>query len=118
MSPPRAPVASSKSKAPAKRAPRPQGPRVNLTLPPELDAVLSRMTALTGRGKASFVTQTLMGMLPALHQMVQAMELASAGNLDAYNVMASALRDATKQGEQAELELKSARRRAARRKTA
>lgn len=96
---------------------RSQGPRVNLTLPDDLDAILGRLGALTGTGKASFVRQWLIQMQPQLVEMVRALELAHSGNLDAFTVMSKAVRSAVAQGEQAELELQKVRR-SARRKVA
>lgn len=95
-----------------------QGPRVNLTLPPDLDAILHRLGELTGTGKASFVRQWLIGIQPQLVDMVRALELAQAGNIDGLNVMAKAVRSAVSQGEQAELELQRVRRVARRRQHA
>lgn len=97
------------------RSRRSQGPRVNLTLPPDLDALLGRLGDLAGTGKASFVRQWLVQMQPQLVEMVRALEMAQAGNLDALTVMAKAVRGAVAQGEQAELQLTKVRR-AARRK--
>ena len=106
------------AKAPAKRAARPQGPRVNLTLTPELDALLDRFARVSGLGKASIVTQWMTMALPQLEEMVKALELAAAKNLDAFTVIERAMREVGSEAAQLELDMKNARRRAARRRGA
>ncbi len=98
-------------------ADRRQGPRVNLTLPPEVDLVLGRLADAAGTGKASFVREWLVSMLPQLGQMADALEAAKAGQMDGLSMMAKSLRGAVDRGQQAQLELKSATR-AIRRKAA
>lgn len=94
---------------------RPQGPRVGITVTPELDAVLARIAEATGTGKASFIRQWLVAMLPQLEALARALELAKDGPLDSLKLLQDTLRGAIAQGEQAELELTKVRR-AARRK--
>lgn len=98
------------------RSARPQGPRVNLTLTPELDRLLDRISAATGTGKATFVREILLGAMPQLEQMASALELVQSKQIpEGLAHMARALRDASGAVEQQELELTKLRR-AARRK--
>lgn len=96
--------------SPQKSDDRRTGVRVNLTLPPEVDRVLQRLADAAGTGKASFVREWLVGMVPQLVATAEALEAARAGQADALSLMAKGLRSATKQAEQAELELTRTRR--------
>jgi hypothetical protein len=87
-----------------------KGIRVNLTLPPEVDHVLARISKATGVGKATFVGQYLAEALPQLDQLALVMEQAAAGNIDAFTTMIKAVRQATGEVEQIQLGLKNARR--------
>ena len=86
-------------------ADRRQGPRVNLTLPPEVDAVLGRLADAAGTGKASFVREWLVSMLPQLGQMAEGLEAARAGQMDSLSMMSKTLRGAVQGGQQAQREL-------------
>lgn len=99
-----------------KRAPRPQGPRVNLTLTPELDRVLGRISAVTGAGKASFVREWLIEALPVLDGLALSMEQAKNGNLEVFDSLARVMREGRQVLDQTELDFKRTRRRVARRK--
>ena len=93
------------------RPPANQGPRVNLTLTDELDAVLGRLSRALGVGRATFVRQMLEGSLPQLELMAQAAEQVTRKNVpDGLALMAEALRDASGMAEQTQLELKRSRR--------
>lgn len=95
--------------APPSRERRPQGARVNLTLPPEIDRVLGRLADAAGTGKASFVREWLITMSPQLQSMAEALEAARAGQVDSFAMMAKTMRSAIHGGQQAELELKTLR---------
>lgn len=56
-----------------------KNPRVNLTLPPDLYAVLRDLSRLTGQGMAGIVTDLLRQQQPVLHQTVQIIEKAREG---------------------------------------
>lgn len=99
-----------------KRAPRPQGPRVNLTLTPELDRVLDRISAATGAGKASFVREWLIEALPVLSALATSMEQARDGNVAVFDTLAHVMREGRQVLDQTELDFKRTRRRVARRK--
>lgn len=81
------------------------GTRVNLTLPPEVDHVLTRLADAAGTGKASFVREWLVSMTPQLGQMADALEAAKAGQMDSLSMMSKTLRGAVQGGQQAQLEL-------------
>lgn len=92
------------------RPPANQGPRVGITLTPEMDAVLTRLSVAASTGKATIIREWLEGVLPQLDQIATAIELAKAGNLDAFKVMESTLRNTMAQGEQTRLGLRRTRR--------
>jgi hypothetical protein len=94
------------------RKDRRTGTRVNLTLPPDVDAILTRLADAAGTGKASFVREWLVSMTPQLAEMARALEMARQGQADGLTVMAGALRASVHKAEQSELELKELRRRA------
>ena len=101
----------AKTAAKPSRQPRSaQGPRVNLTLSPEMDALLGRIAAATGTGKASFVRQWLEQMRPQLVGLVEALEQVAEGNIDGLLTMQKAVRSAVQMGQQAELNLGKTRR--------
>lgn len=86
------------------------GVRVNLTLPPDLDRVLQRVADAAGTGKASFVRELLLGMVPQLVQSAEALEAARAGRADALTMMSKTLRSSVNDAQQAQLELTKFRR--------
>jgi hypothetical protein len=92
-----------------KRIDRRIGARVNLTLPREVDRVLTRLAEAAGTGKASFVREWLVSMTPQLQGMAEALEAAKAGQVDGLTMMAKSLRSAVNGGQQAELKLKKTR---------
>lgn len=98
------------------RVPDRTGERINLTLPQEAARVLDRVARSSGVGRATFVREWLMQCLPQLDQLASAMELAQRGNVDAITVALGAVRDAMQVGDQVELQLKQAKRRAFMRK--
>lgn len=87
-----------------------QNPRIALTVPPELDAVLGRIAAATGTGKATFVREWLCEAMPQLAGLATAMEMAKNQNTEAFTVLAQVLREATGKADQAALDLKVKRR--------
>lgn len=91
------------------RGDRRTGARVNLTLPPEVDHVLTRLADAAGTGKASFVREWLVSMTPQLGQMADALEAAKAGQMDSLSMMLKTLRGAVQCGQQAQLELSRVR---------
>lgn len=92
-----------------------RGTRVNLTLTPETDAVLVRLAAASGVGKATWVGQWLEQCSPQLVQLALAMEQANRGNFDAFGTAIDALRAAKGRADQVEMDL-TVKRRAAMRK--
>lgn len=104
-------------KKPSRRVPVEQGPRVNLTLTPELDASVGRLAELSGVGKATWIRMWLETIQPQFPGMILALEQLHAGNLDAFTTMQKTLRSAVGQGEQTQLEL-GRMKRAVRRKVA
>lgn len=107
---------SSPSQPSPRRPPRPQGPRVNLTLPEDLDAVLGRLCRAMGTGKASFIREMLIGSTPQLVQMAEAAEMMVARNIpEGLGLLAKTMREASGQAQQVEMQL-GKKRRAIRRK--
>lgn len=92
------------------------GTRVNLTLPPELVAVLDRIGSTTGIGRASYIREMLMQSLPTFEAMAQALDQAYAQNLDAFNTLTKAVDEVRTRSDQIGLDLKSKHRRMARKK--
>lgn len=92
------------------------GIRVNLTLPPELVAILDRIGTITGVGRASFIREMLVQSMPTFETMAQALGQAQEQNLDAFKTLSRAVDDARSQADQIGLDLKSQRRRMARKK--
>ena len=90
--------------------------RVNLTLTPEVVAVLDRMGKHTGAGRATIIREWLVEGLPHLALLADAMEMAAKKNIDAFKVMGDALKDLTNQTDQIQLEIKSTRRAAMRKR--
>lgn len=89
---------------------------MNLTLTVATVAVLDRMTAVTGAGRASFLREMIEESAPHFAQMADALEKARDNKADAFKIMADAVGDAVAQGEQLHLDIKRTRRRAMRRK--
>ena len=89
-----------------------QNARVNLTLPPEVIRVLDRMGKVTGAGRATIVREWLIEMVPTLGQFADALEAASGKNIDAFKIMASAVREVQGTADQLQLEIARDRRRA------
>lgn len=92
------------------------GIRVNLTLPTELVAVLDRIGAVSGIGRASFIREMLLQSLPTFEAMAKGMEQAQAQNLDAFKTLVKAVDTVRSQADQIGLDLKSRHRRMARKK--
>jgi hypothetical protein len=99
-----------------KRPTRPQGPRIGLTVTPELLAVLQRISDATGTGKASFITQWLLESLPALTQLATALELAKNKNADSFLIIEKVLRENSEDSAQLALQIQATRRRVPRSK--
>ena len=93
----------------SKREDRRVGVRVNLTLPLEVDRVLSRLADAAGTGKASFVRELLVSMVPQLGEMAGALEGLRAGQVDSLAAVSKALRGVSDRTEQAQLELQTLR---------
>lgn len=99
------------------RKPANQGPRVNLTLTPEIDAVLTSLSKSLGVGKATFVRQVLDESLPQLKLMAEAAAKVTQQQIpDGLGLLAEALQQASGRAEQAQLDLKQTRRAAMRKR--
>jgi hypothetical protein len=90
--------------------------RVNLTLPDDVIAVLDRMGAVTGAGRATIVREWLIEALPAMLELTKAVELASQKNIDAFLVMGNVLRELSSQTGQMHLDIQKTRKAAMRKK--
>lgn len=78
--------------------------RVNLSLPDHVVAVLDRIGAASGAGRATVIREWLVQGLPMFEQMAEALEGIKAGNMDALSVFADLLQEASSTGNQASLE--------------
>jgi predicted DNA-binding protein len=93
------------------------GIRVNLTLPADAVAVLDRIAAATGTGRATMLREVVIDGLPGLRDMATALELAQQKNTDAFKVMAKAIGNAANEADQLLLDIKRTSRRMRRKKT-
>lgn len=85
--------------------------RVHLSLPPEAIAVLDRIGAVTGAGRATIVREWIIGALPSLTSVAAALESAQLGRLEAFEQLEQGLSQARQKADQAELDLDTGRRR-------
>lgn len=86
------------------------GTRVNLTLPDDVIAVLDRLGAATGTGRATIIREWLSGGVETFAEMARALELAREKNLDAFKVLSDAVGEAVHSGSQLQLDIKRHRR--------
>jgi hypothetical protein len=56
--------------------------RLNLSIPPQMDALLERMCAATGRSKASFALECMSAQMGYWHRFLRAMEADNAGGAE------------------------------------
>lgn len=91
-------------------------PRVNLTLPEDVVAVLDRLSRVTGAGRATIVREWLIEALPALDALTKAAEMASQKNIDSFLVMGKVLRELNQSSGQLELDIRKSRKAAMRKK--
>lgn len=94
------------------------GIRVNLTLPASTIAVLDRIGAVTGAGRATLIREFMIEAEASFGDMAKALEMASRKNVAAFDVLAKTLRDTSEKTEQLQLDIKTSKRRAMRRKRA
>jgi hypothetical protein len=87
-----------------------QGTRVNLTLPDSLIAVLDRIGAVTGAGRATLIREWLIEAEGGFTDIAKALELARDKNMDAFKVLADTMRQSANQSEQLELDIRKTRR--------
>lgn len=92
------------------------GIRVNLTLPADAVAVLDRIGAATGTGRATMLREVVIEGLPGLREMAHALELAQKKNIDSFRVMAKVIGNVSDQAEQLQLDIKRTSRRMRRKK--
>lgn len=90
--------------------------RVNLTLTPEVVGVLDRMEAVTGAGRATIIREWLEGMLPMLNDAAKALEIAAERKGDAFAILERSMREVGQMVHQTEMEIRTARRRARRKR--
>lgn len=95
----------------------PQGPRVNLTLTDEAVAILDRIGAVTGTGRATILREFILEALPGLVEIAQALELAQAKNMDAFSVLAKTIDKTVADAQQLSLDIKRSRRQMRRKKS-
>lgn len=79
--------------------------------------MLDRMGKVTGAGRATIIREWLIEATPQLREMARAMELASAKNIDAFQVIGKALAELSDQTRAASQEAQKTRRAAMRKKT-
>lgn len=93
------------------------GTRVNLTLSDETVAVLDRLGAVTGAGRATIIREFLIEAGPQLAHMAAALEAAQRGNVDAaMRVLGRTMEQVSGQAEQLALDIKRDRRKAMRKR--
>lgn len=68
--------------------------RLMLTVPPELYALLERLSKLAGASMSGLCVELLQDATPALEAMAKALELARDKNADAFEVLAKLLAEA------------------------
>lgn len=95
---------------------RTTGIRVNLTLPPDAVAVLDRIAAASGTGRATMLREVVIDGLPMFKQMADALEAAKAKNLDAFSMMSTTIDQLAGETQQMSLEMKRTSRRMRRKK--
>ena len=64
-----------------------RSPRIQVTLPPEVMAVLDQVSQLTGQGKGTIVSEMMVEALPMLRTMVTAIEVVKSAPRDAQAMM-------------------------------
>lgn len=90
--------------------------RVNLTLPPDVVDVLDRLGKVTGAGRATIIREWLIEGQPMFAELAKAAEMAHGKNVDALKVMGNVLRDLSETSNQIQLEIKTTRRAAMRKR--
>lgn len=90
--------------------------RVNLALPPEVVDVLDRLGKVTGAGRATIIREWLIEGYPMFAEIARAAEMAHNKNVDALKVMGDVLREASSAADQLQLEMKTKRRAAMRKR--
>ena len=86
--------------------------RLHVTLTPELEAVLTDLSGLTGRPQAALVRELLVEGLPGLQAMAEALRMAYSGKpREAVDQMLGVLERETREARQMGLELRQKRRR-------
>lgn len=87
------------------------GIRVNLTLPPEVVAIIDRMGAVTGAGRASILREFICESADGFADIATALEMAAAKNTDAFKVLAKTIDKTVSDSQQLSLDIKRTRRR-------
>lgn len=64
-----------------------RSPRIQVTLAPEVMAILDRVSQLTGQGKGTIVSEMMVEALPMLQAMVSALEVVKSAPRDAQAMM-------------------------------
>lgn len=90
--------------------------RVNLTLPDEVIQVLDRLGRVTGAGRATIIREWLIEGYPMFAEMARAAEMAHDKNIDALKVMGDVLRVTSAQADQLQLDIRTTRRAAMRKR--
>lgn len=87
------------------------GTRVNLTLPDEVIAILDRMGAVTGAGRATILREFICESAEGFADIATALEMAQAKNVDAFKVLAKTIDKSVSDSQQLSLDMKRTRRR-------
>lgn len=87
------------------------GTRVNLTLPPDVVAIIDRMGAVTGAGRASILREFICESAAGFAEIAHALELAQSKNVDAFKVLAKTIDKSVADSQQLSLDIKRTRRR-------
>lgn len=86
-------------------SPRHRSPRIQLTLAPEVMAVLSQISEATGTGKATLVAELMQEALPMLQATLEAIKHVKDAPREAQAILTRSATEATAKLAQAQLEL-------------
>lgn len=89
-------------------SPRHRSPRLQLTLTPDVMAILAEISALTGQGKATLVADLMTEMLPFLHANLEALQVLKDAPREAQAILARKSNEAVMKLAQAQMDFDDA----------
>ena len=72
-----------------------RSPRIQVTLSPEVMAILDELSSLTGQGKATIVSGMMSEALPMLHGLADALRLVKSAPREAQHIISRVANEAT-----------------------